>query len=67
MKVKLNIKTCIGCGSCTAVCTKHFELRDNKSHLKKSKINDKTEELEVRELGCIKDAADICPTQSIKI
>ena len=65
MRVLLDTKTCIACGSCAAVCPKFFELKE-KSHLKKSKLNGKTEELEVKELDCIKQAADICPTQSIQ-
>jgi len=69
-KVILEREKCIGCGSCQAVCPDHFEMQDDgKSRLLGSKQNkqDKTEELETEELACMKDAAEACPIQIIKI
>lgn len=56
-EIKVNKKECIGCGACTVQCD-NFELEDGKAHPKKS---------EVTELGCNKDAADVCPVGAIKI
>lgn len=70
MKIILEKNKCIGCGSCQTLCPKHFELiEDGKSHLIGSKKNSKTgnEESEVEKPDCIKDAAEACPVQIIKI
>lgn len=52
---------CIGCGACEAQCPEEFELEQGsevKAKLKKTKVD---------ELGCIKEAADVCPVNAIKI
>lgn len=69
MKIILDRNKCIGCGSCVAVCDRFFEMTDDGlSHLKGSQKNaDGTEELEISEADCAKDAADICPVQIIKV
>ena len=69
MKVIHDVKKCIGCGSYAAVCPQSWEIIDGKAHLLGSKKNPTTsnEELEIQEIGCIQDAADICPVQCIKI
>jgi ferredoxin len=69
MKIKLERPKCIGCGSCAAVCDKFFEMaEDGLSHLKEStKTSDGSEELKAADVGCAKDAAEICPVQIIKI
>ena len=68
MKIILEKEKCIGCGSCVAVCSELFELEeDGKSHLKGSKSDPKKEELEIEDLGCVKEAADVCPVQAIEI
>lgn len=69
-KIILEREKCIGCGSCVALCPKFFELaEDGKAILKGSKKNEKTGnfELEVEDLECIKEAAETCPMQIIKI
>jgi len=59
MKVEIDKETCIGCSSCEVVCPDFFEISDeNKAIFKEKKDGDKE---------CIKEAADICPVQSIKI
>jgi ferredoxin len=55
-KVTVN-KECIGCGACVAICEKVFELKDGKARAKVSKTDDK----------CVKDAADSCPVNAIKV
>lgn len=70
MKIVLERKKCIGCGSCQALCPRHFELtEDGKTHLIRSKKDSKTEneELEVEKPDCINEAAEACPVQIIKI
>ena len=70
MKIILERQKCIGCGSCVAVCSKHWEIGDDgKSDLKDSKTNPETgnEELETEEIGCTQEAADVCPVQCIHI
>ena len=70
MKITLDKSKCIGCGSCVSLCPKFFELeKDGKSHLKGAKLDQtkQKEELEVEELGCLKEAAEICPVEAIQI
>lgn len=70
MKIIHQIEKCIGCGSCVAICPQNWEIGDEgKAHLLNSKTNKKTnnEELEVKEIGCNQEAAEICPVQCIKI
>lgn len=67
MKIKLDREKCIGCGSCSAVCPKFFEMADDgRSHiigLEKGV----TEELEVKKIECAEAAAEICPVQCIEV
>ncbi len=69
MKVIHEIEKCIGCGSCAAVCPQSWEISEGKAHILGGKKNpsNSNEELEVKQVGCIQDAADICPVQCIKI
>lgn len=68
MKIILNKEQCIGCGSCAAACSDHFEMSDDgKAHLKNSKEEDGKEVKEVEEEGCSGQARDICPVKVIKI
>lgn len=68
MKIILEREKCIGCRSCQVLCPKYFELiEDGKSHLINSKRKSKNEELEVEKIDCIKEAAEACPVQIIKI
>ena len=66
-KIKLEREKCIGCGSCAAICPKHFEMvGDGKSHIVGATKQD-VEELEVENLECAEAAADVCPVQCIHI
>lgn len=69
MKIIQEREKCIGCGSCAAVCSKYWEMvEDGKSKLLNSKPNSKSiYELEVQEVGCNQEAADVCPVQCILI
>ncbi len=66
-KIKLNRNECIGCGSCSAICPKLFEMIDDgKAHIvgvDKKEID----ELEVEKLECSEAAAEVCPVQCIHI
>ncbi len=69
MKITHNREICIGCGSCAAVCPKHWKMEDDgKSTLINAKdlVREKYE-LEVTKAECNQEAADICPVQCIGI
>ncbi len=57
MSVKVNQETCIGCGSCVAICPSNFEMGPEGKAVAKSQEN----------FPCVKDAADTCPVQAISI
>ena len=66
-KIKLEREKCIGCGSCSALCPKYFELReDGKSHIIGAAQAD-IEELEAEKIECAQAAAEACPAQCIYI
>ncbi|MBW2966416.1 ferredoxin [Candidatus Woesearchaeota archaeon] len=54
-KIKVDKEKCIGCGACAAQCD-NFEMKEDKAVAKK---------IEVEELGCNKEAVDICPVEAI--
>jgi ferredoxin len=62
-------KKCLGCGACAAICPKFFEIneRDGLAILKDSKKVGENFELEVSKVDCVKEAAEACPVQIIKI
>lgn len=59
IKIKVN-ENCIGCGACTAIADKYFELNDD-GYAKpiKNEIENLTED--------IKEAQEGCPTSAIEI
>jgi ferredoxin len=66
-KIKLEREKCIGCGSCVALCSKHFELQDDgKTHIKEATKQD-VEELEIEKSDCADQAVQACPVQCIHI
>jgi len=69
MKIIHEREKCIGCGSCTALCPKFFEMADDgKAKLLNSEKNaEGNDELEVDDVGCAQEAADACPVQCIRI
>jgi ferredoxin len=56
--IKFDRKSCIGCGSCVAVCSENWSMKKDKAAPKKTEVN---------ETGCNQEAADICPVQCIII
>ncbi len=60
MKVSIDKETCIGCGSCVAVCPDCFEMgEDNKPILKGGG--------ETCDDPCVKEVEEICPVDAIKV
>ena len=57
-KIEFHRDECIGCGACASVCPDNWELKGDKSHPKKTELN---------EIGCNQEAVDVCPVQCIKI
>jgi ferredoxin len=57
-KIIQDHEKCIGCGSCVAVCDNWEMGDDGKAKPKKT---------EVEEVGCNKEAEEICPVECIKI
>jgi len=73
-KIIQNIEGCIGCGSCAAVCPKFWDMDYEKAKavLKGGKINAQGNESELEVSGeedikCNKEAAEVCPTQVIRV
>ena len=56
-KITVDKEKCIGCGACAAQCD-NFDIEDGKAKVKESQVDD---------IGCNKEAADICPVDAIKI
>ncbi|KKR91443.1 MAG: hypothetical protein UU43_C0006G0020 [Candidatus Falkowbacteria bacterium GW2011_GWA2_41_14] len=74
VKIIQNVEGCIGCGSCSAVCPKFWDMNyeTGKAVLKNGKKNDQTGEFELdvsneEDIKSIQESADVCPTQVIKI
>ncbi|MFH1452147.1 MAG: ferredoxin [archaeon] len=57
-KISVNQETCIGCGSCVAICPDSFEMKDGKAYPKKASVE---------KLACEKDAQEGCPVDAISI
>lgn len=57
-KIEQDLDTCIGCGACVGVCSDNWEMDGDKA---------KPIKVEVEEIGCNKEAEDICPVSCIKI
>jgi len=58
MKPTVNQETCIGCGSCEAVCPQVFRLKNGKSQVLEGVDYEK-------EKAGIDEAINLCPVQAI--
>lgn len=59
VKYKVSVSNdCIGCGACVSACPESFAMKGSKSSPKKPIVE---------KLGCIKEAADGCPVDAIKV
>ena len=52
--IKIDKKTCIGCGLCASICEEVFEMKDGKAKIKAQK-----------KLPCVKEAINSCPVNAI--
>ena len=73
-EIKINMKIiqerskCIGCGSCAAVCEKHFKMsEDGLASIIGGQMDNGNMILEVDDIACVREAVEICPVQIIKI
>jgi len=72
MKIIQRHKNCIGCGTCVALCSEFWEL-DNagKARPKNGVLNNKTGnfefEVDEKDFGCNKEAAEACPVRVIEL
>ncbi len=57
MTIEVNKETCIGCGSCAAICPSNFQMG----------ADGKSEVISQEENSCTKEAAETCPVQAITI
>ncbi len=60
IKVNINRNKCLGCGMCISLCPEVFEFKSGKSSLKVKASLEKYQ-------SCIKESAQNCPVQAIKI
>lgn len=70
MKIVHERGKCIGCSSCVVICPKYWEMsEDGKAHLLNSELNPEKgiEILEIKEIECNQEAADVCPVHCINI
>ena len=57
-KITINEATCIGCGSCSAICPNSFEMKGDKAVVIGGSVE---------EITCETDAESACPVQAISI
>jgi len=57
MKITIDKNLCIGCGTCVAVCPNNFKMNDE----------GKAEVLIQEKSDCVKNGAESCPVQAIKV
>ena len=58
MKVSIDAEKCIGCGTCSAICGKIFEIGDEGKAVVKQQPSKEDED-------CVKEAFESCPTEAI--
>ncbi len=57
MAIKVNEETCIGCGSCAALCPGVFQMN----------TEGKSEVISQDDVECAKNAVQSCPVQAITV
>lgn len=67
--IKLEREICIGCGSCSAICPKYFEMQDDgKAYIIGAAKDEKGDDrLETAKIECAESAVEACPVQCIHI
>lgn len=70
MKAKVKKDTCIGCGACTVIADKIFQIGDDglaEVINPSEKENDKVMEIIDEEKENVIDASESCPTSAIEV
>ena len=67
MRIRLEQKKCIGCGSCPALDPENFRMVKSKAEIVDGKEEDEVWEKETETTNDTKDAVDSCPTQCIHL
>lgn len=57
MAITVNKETCIGCGSCAALCPQVFQMNDE----------GKSDVISQDDVECAKNAVQSCPVQAITV
>ena len=60
-KITLKKDECIGCGACASTCPDNWEMEQGDD------VKAKPKKTELEEIGCNKEAAEVCPVDVIKI
>ena len=60
--IEFDRDACIGCGSCESACPGNWEMDDSKGELKA-----KPKKTQLPEIGCNREAEEICPVDAIKV
>jgi len=58
VKIKIDEEKCIGCGLCSEICSKTFEMKGEKAVVKRANVD---------EITCEKEAAESCAPDAIII
>jgi ferredoxin len=56
-RIRFDKEKCLGCGACAAQCD-NWGMKDGKAYPKKTMLKEK---------GCNKTAAEVCPVEAIDI
>lgn len=62
MKIEFDKESCIGCGACASVCADNWDIVDDGGSYKAKPLIS-----ELDEIGCNKEAAEVCPVKAIKL
>ncbi len=57
--IKINKETCIGCGTCVAICEKVFKINEDELKAEVIDANSKDE--------CVQQSIEACPVQAITL
>jgi ferredoxin len=52
---------CIGCGACASTCPDNWEMEEGDD------VKARVKSAEIEELGCNKEAEEVCPVDAIKV
>jgi len=59
-KIKFDRETCIGCAACNSACPDNWDFDEDE-------LKAKPKKLKLDELGCNKEAEEVCPVDCIEI